>query len=46
MYNGVLNIKKSEILPLAAMWMDLKNIIFSEARQRKTNTMISLTCGI
>ena len=30
-------IKKKEILPLAAMWMDLEIIILSEIRQRKPN---------
>ena len=31
--------KKNEILPLAAMWMDLENIILSEIGQRKTNNI-------
>ena len=41
-------IKKNEILPFAAMWMDLENIIFSEISQteRKTSVMISLICGL
>ena len=30
-------IKKNEIMPFAAIWMDLKIIILSEVRQRKTN---------
>ena len=30
-------IKKNEILPSAATWMDLKNIIPSEVSQKKTN---------
>ena len=32
-----LAIKKNEIMPFAATWMDLKIIIFSEVSQRKTN---------
>ena len=30
-------VKKSDILPFAAMWADLEMIILSEVRQRKTN---------
>ena len=30
-------IKKDEIIPFAASWMDLEIIILSEVRQRKTN---------
>ena len=30
-------IKKSEIMPFAATWMDLQVIILSEVSQRKTN---------
>ena len=30
-------IKKNEIMPFAATWMDLQIIIVSEVRQRKTN---------
>ena len=30
-------IKKCEIIPLAAIWMDLEIIILTELRQRKTN---------
>ena len=29
--------KKNEIMPLAAIWMDLETIILSEASQWKTN---------
>ena len=30
-------IKKNKILPFAETWMDLENVILSEASQRKTN---------
>ena len=30
-------IKRNEVMPLAATWMDLEIIILSEVRQRKTN---------
>ena len=32
-------IKKNEIMPLAATWMDLENIRLNEVSQRKTNTV-------
>ena len=31
--------KKDEIMPFAAIWMNLENIILSEVSQRKTNTI-------
>ena len=46
-YNGILlNHKKNEVMPFAAIWMDLESIIRSEISQRKTNIMISLICRI
>ena len=41
-------IKKNEVMPFAATWMDLDMIILSEVSQTEKDKyhMISLTCGI
>ena len=46
MYNGILlSHKKNEIIPFAAKWMDLENIILAKSDTDKYY-MISLICGI
>ena len=46
-YNGILlAIKKIEIMPFAAAWMDLEIITLSEVSQTKMNIMRSQICGI
>ena len=42
-YNAI---KKNEIMPFAATWMDLEIIILKSKSERETHHMISLICGI
>ena len=39
-------IKKNEIMPFAAIWMDLETIILSEVSQRKTSITYHMICEI
>ena len=39
-------IKKNDIMPFAATWMELENLILSEMSQKDKYHMISLTTGI
>ena len=41
-------IRKKDIMPFAATWMDLEIFVLSEKRQKEKdkNHMVSLTCGI
>ena len=46
-FNGILVIKKNEIMPFAGTWMDLEMIILSEVSQigKEKYCMLSLICG-
>jgi hypothetical protein len=47
-YNGILAIKKNEILSFAGKWMELENIILSEVSQvqKAKGCVFSLISGI
>ena len=47
-YSGILVIKKNEVMPFAATWMDREIIILSEVSQKEKDKyhMIPLICGI
>ena len=47
-YNGILAIKRNEIMPFEATWIDLESIMLSEVSQTEKDKyhMISLICGI
>ena len=45
-YNGILLGNENEILPFAAMWMELEGIMLSEiSPSEKDRYMYSLICG-
>ena len=47
LYNGILAIKKNEIMSFEATWRDIEIIILREVSQtEKDKYMIVFTCGI
>ena len=47
-YSGILAIKKTEIMPFTATWMELEILILSEVSQKEKDKyhMISLISGV
>ena len=45
-HNGILVIKKNEIVPFEAAWMDIEMIILSEVRQRQISYDITYVCNL
>ena len=47
-YNGILAIKKNEVMSFAATWMDLEMIILTEVNQTEKDKyhVMLLICGI
>ena len=47
-YDGILAIKRNEIVPFVEMWMDLETVIQSEVSQKEKNKyrILTYTCGI
>ena len=41
MYNGILPLKKTEIMPFVAIWMDVEMIILSEVSQSDKARQVS-----
>ena len=41
-YNGLLPIKKNDIVPFAEMWIDLESVIQSEISQKEKNKLLQV----
>ena len=48
LYNGILAIKRNEIVSFAETWMDLETVIQSEVSWKEKNkySILTHTCGI
>ena len=45
-YNGIIAIKRDEIVPFAETWMYLETVIKTEVRKRKINIILIHICEI